>query len=121
MKLTFFGLIFAGVHALAGAATTTFPEGATVLTTAALQEAVAGKVFNVVADSGPDWRWEFKANGYFFINVGSLRDTGPWTAKESALCTEGKYIKASCNEVRQLGTNLYLKRDNGNVVPMTPK
>ena len=37
------------------------------------------------------------------------------------MCSEGKQIKSGCNEVRALGTDLYLKRDNGEVVKMTPQ
>ena len=121
MKRVFLGVAFAATHLLASAATTEFPDGATALSADELKEAVAGKVFDVVPDSGPNWRWEFKEDGHFFINVANMKDTGPWSTKDSALCTQGKYIGASCNEVRKLAPNLYLKRDNGNVVQMSPK
>lgn len=104
----------------AGAQTapTEFPEGATALTPDALQESLAGKVFTVAPATGTPWRWQFNGNGYFFINIGGFSDSGKWHTKDSALCSEGRHIKASCNEVRSAGGVLHLKRDNGEVVEL---
>ena len=95
-----------------------FPEGSVALAPAALTEAVSGKVFSVKTAQGAVWRWQFKPDGYFFINVGSFSDSGKWQAKDSTLCSEGRHVKYSCNEVRSLGGELLLKRDNGEVVKL---
>ena len=100
------------------AAAQEFPEGSAPLTQESLSTTVAGKVFSVKTAQGPAWRWQFKTDGYFFINIGSFSDSGKWTTKESALCTEGSKIKYSCNEVRNLGGDLMLKRDNGEIVKL---
>lgn len=114
-------LVATSAQAFAQTTPSTFPDDAAALAPAALQDALAGKVYAVKMATGPDWRWEFNANGYFYFNAGSFSDRGKWSVKDSTLCSEGKQIKASCNEVRQRGTALYLKRDNGDVVMMTPQ
>lgn len=104
----------------ATAQTTTFPDGAESLTQEALREALAGKVFSITPAKGPTWRWEFKTNGYFFLNVGSFSDSGKWSTKESSVCQDtGKNI--GCNEMRQKDGTLLLKRDNGEIVMFKPQ
>ncbi|MEN9539723.1 MAG: hypothetical protein RLZZ126_1958 [Pseudomonadota bacterium] len=98
-----------------------FPEGGAPLAPDALSGSVSGKVFAVKPAQGSVWRWQFDANGYFFINIGNFKDSGKWSAKDSALCTEGRQIKFSCNEVRMAGGSLYLKRDSGEVVKLEPQ
>jgi hypothetical protein len=95
-----------------------FPEAATTISPEALAAAVTGKAFSVKPAQGSTWRWQFNANGYHYINVGSFSDSGKWSIKESSLCSEGRQIKFSCNEVRAVGTDLYLKRDSGEVVKL---
>lgn len=121
MKLRVLPLLLAALQASAQSAPTTFPTEAVPLSPAALQEALAGKVYTVKLVDGTRWRWQFKADGSFYLNVGSFNGSGKWSTKESALCSEGRDIPASCNEVRQLGGDLLLKRDNGTVVTMSPQ
>lgn len=118
MKLLLTSLM-AALPAFAQPMPSEFPEGATPLSGDALKEALSGKVYAVKPTSGSTWRWQLNANGYFFINIGNFSDSGKWSTKDSTLCSEGKQIKASCNEVRALGNELYLKRDSGEVVKMT--
>lgn len=106
-------------RALAEPAPTTFPAEAVAIAPAALQETLAGKVYAVKLADGGSWRWQFKADGYFFFNSGSFSDSGKWSTKGTTLCSEGRKITASCNEIRQLGADLFLKRDNGEVIRMT--
>jgi len=108
-------------QAIAQPAPTAFPAESVGLAPAVLQETLAGKTYTVKLVDGTSWRWQFNSNGYFFFNSGNFSDTGKWSIKESALCSEGKKIKASCNEVRQQGADLFLKRDNGDIVMMTPQ
>jgi hypothetical protein len=103
----------------AHATPTEFPEGAMPVEESQLKELLSGKVFTVNVASGPAWRWQFNGNGYVFINIGSFSDGGQWRTQGSTLCTEGRKIKASCNEMRAVGNELYLKRDNGEVVRLT--
>ena len=119
MKAFAFSLLVATSLASAQSPTTEFPEGAVIVTQDALKESLSGKVYSVKPASGPSWRWQFNANGFFFINVGNFSDSGKWSTKDSTLCSEGKQIKANCNEVRIHNTDLYLKRDNGEVVKLT--
>ncbi len=117
MRQSHCALIFA--VAMSGpAAAQEFPEGSAPLTQESLSTAVAGKVFSVKTAQGPVWRWQFKADGYFFINIGGFSDSGKWTVKESTLCTEGSKINYSCNEVRSTGGELVLRRDNGEIVKL---
>ena len=111
--------VAAASQAFSQSAPTTFPTESVPLVPAALQEAIAGKTYTVKLVDGTSWRWQFNSNGYFYFNSGNFSDTGKWNIKESALCSEGKKIKASCNEIQQQGANLFLKRDNGDIVMMT--
>lgn len=92
-----------------------FPEAAEAPAAEALREALAGKVFTVKPSKGPDWRWQFDANGYFFINIGNFRDSGKWSTKEGSICHDSGRSKG-CNEVRSKDGVLYLKRDNGEII-----
>ena len=119
MKIAAIPFLVAVSLAFAQSVPTEFPQDAGTLTQDALQESLAGKVFTVKLSSGPDWRWQFNTNGYFFINVGTYSSSGRWSTKNSAVCSEFRRTTFSCNEVRALGADLYLKRDNGEVVKMT--
>ncbi len=113
--------LLAGCLASTAAIAEDFPDGSATLSPESVSAAVAGKVFSVKTAQGSTWRWQFKTDGYFFINIGSFSDTGKWTAKESSLCTEARQIKYSCNELRTVGQDLLLKRDNGEVVKLVPQ
>jgi hypothetical protein len=94
-----------------------FPAPSQPLTAAALKEAIAGKTFDVDLADGSHWRLEYKPNGYFFVNTGSgFNGTGEWRADEARLCSHLRGYPMSCNEVREAGGVLYLKRDSGEVI-----
>ncbi|WP_369641757.1 hypothetical protein [Acidovorax sp. A79] len=102
------------------AQTTDFPEGAEQLTQEALREALAGKVFSMTPAKGPDWRWQFDNNGYFFFNAGSYTNSGKWSTKDSTVCQDtGK--TTGCNPMRQKDGVLYLKRGNGELLTFKPQ
>lgn len=110
----------AATAAIAQTGPTEFPAGATVLTAAALQDLVVGKVYSVKLPNGVSWRMEYKAGGaYFFKSSRGLDTSGKWSIQEGKVCTEGEKLAPSCNEVRKLGDALLLKRDNGEIVTMT--
>ena len=119
--MTRFAYLFAGCLASTAAVAEDFPDGSATLTPESVSSAVAGRVFAVKTAQGSSWRWQFKTDGYFYINIGSFSDTGKWTAKDSSLCTEARQIKYSCNELRTVGQDLLLKRDNGEIVKLVPQ
>jgi hypothetical protein len=99
-----------------------FPDGATVLPTAEITQRFAGKIFTVKVRDNATWRIEYHANGYFFFNHSNgFSDTGEWNIQNGKLCSKGRKINASCNEVRLKDDILLLKRDNGDVVQFVEK
>lgn len=97
-----------------------FPADAKALAADALQQRVAGKVFNVKPATGAAWRLQFQANGFYFINAGNYSDSGKWRTEESMLCTAPQKRPPSCNDMRLAGDALYLKRDSGEIVKFEP-
>lgn len=93
-----------------------FPEGAAPLTAEALTAAVSDKVFWARPVRGPAWRMQFNASGYFYANVGNFADNGKWSVKDSTVCTEGRQIRAYCNEFQVKDGTLYMKRESGEVL-----
>ena len=101
---------------------TEFPADAQPVSADELARKLSGKVFNVELQNGMRWRLDYKANGYLFVNVSNGAATsGPWRAENSRLCTHMRGSSASCNEVREQGQRLYLKRDNGDVIVLDPQ
>jgi hypothetical protein len=96
-----------------------FPADSKPLTAAALKDAIAGRTFNVDLADGSRWRLEYKANGYFFVNTsGGFNGTGDWRAEDERLCTRLRGGDLSCNEVRNAGGVLHLKRNSGEVIAL---
>ncbi len=114
-------LLLLTTQAFAQTAPAEFPADATPLAAGALQDRLSGKVYSVKPADGSEWRWELKSGGTFFINIGSFSDYGKWRVEDSKLCSDGRKIKASCNEIRQHGSALLLKRDSGEIVEMVPR
>jgi hypothetical protein len=100
-----------------------FPDGTAALQPAQVTEQFSGKVFNVKLRDGTGWRFDFRPNGSFYFNHSSgASDSGEWKVEQSSLCTKGrKLIDASCNEVRFKEDQVFLKRDNGDVVEFVQK
>lgn len=99
-------------------APTEFPADAAPLSAAALKEKLAGKVFNVKLHNGDGWRLEYRTNGFFHVNVGSFSSSGPWDTDGSKLCAKLRGQDTACNEIRQSGDTLYLKRTSGEVIAL---
>ena len=99
-----------------------FPAEGTIAPAAALKERFAGKVYAVTLADGTRWRLDYKSNGYFFVDTSTgFRGTGDWHADDGKLCSRLRGGNASCNEVREVGEVIYLKRDSGEVIALTPK
>jgi hypothetical protein len=100
-----------------GALPVEFPAASKSVSAAVLKEAIAGKTFTVDLADGSHWRLEYKSNGYFFVNTSSgFNGSGDWRADEERLCTRLRGEALSCNEVRDVGGVLYLKRISGEVI-----
>ena len=116
-------LLAAATQAFAQSAPTAFPADALPLTPSALQQMLAGKAYTSKLTDGSSWRWQFNSDGSFFFNAENFRgrfaSAGKWSTKESTMCSEGREIPAGCNEIRQLGSDLFLQRKDGEVVRMT--
>ena len=96
-----------------------FPADSKPLSAGALKDALAGRTFNVDLADGSRWRLEYKANGYFFVNTSSgFNGTGDWRAEDERLCTRLRGGDLSCNEVRDAGGVLHLKRNSGEVIAL---
>ncbi|MCA0242680.1 MAG: hypothetical protein LCI02_17660 [Proteobacteria bacterium] len=121
MKAIVLPLLLACPLSWAQPAPSEFPDGAAAVTPESLKGFVSDKVFAVNASKGPPWRLQFNADGLFYVNIGYFSDTGRWTIKDGSLCTEAPKIRPSCNEVRAKGQELYLKRDNGEIVKLEPR
>jgi hypothetical protein len=92
-----------------------------MLTAEELKTAINGKVLLADYHSGQVWRIQFRADGYFFFNLGNFSDSGKWSVKESQVCTEGQKSGSNCGDYRMKDGNLYLKRPNGEVLKFTTK
>jgi len=99
-----------------------FPAEAQPVSASDLARKVSGRIFNVELHNGVRWRLDYKTNGYLFVNVSNgAAVSGPWRAEDGRLCTHMRGGSASCNEVREQGQRLYLKRDNGEVIALNPQ
>ena len=99
-----------------------FPADARPISADDLARKLSGKVFNVELQNGVRWRLDYKSNGYVFVNVSTGGTaSGPWRAEDGRVCTHIRGGSPSCNEVRDQGQRLYLKRDNGEVIALSPQ
>jgi hypothetical protein len=108
--------------ALAQAVPKEFPAEGTTAPAAALKERFAGKVYAATLADGTRWRIDYKSNGYFFVDTSTgFRGSGDWHTDDGKLCSRLRGANLSCNEVREVGEVIYLKRDSGEVIALLPK
>ncbi len=99
-----------------------FPADGTAPPAAELKERFAGKVYSVTLADGTHWRIDYKSSGYFFVDTSTgFHGTGDWHADDGKLCSRLRGANLSCNEVRDVGGVIYLKRDSGEVIALLPK
>jgi hypothetical protein len=99
-----------------------FPADAQPLSADAVTRKVAGKTFDTQLRDGTRVRLEYKSNGYLFINAaGGYANSGPWRAEDGRICSQMKGAAASCNEVREQGQRLFVRRDNGELIALDPR
>ena len=120
MKLAMCLLAWVPVVALAQATfPTVFPEGATVLEPAVLQQRLTGKVVTMTYANGANVRVEYKTD-YAYLNVGNATDSGKWRVDGAQVCVDWARFPTACFEARAVGDALYAKRaTNGEIVLMT--
>lgn len=51
--------------------------------------------------------------------IAGRSDTGTWRVEDGRICFEFKTWPSACNEARLVGSDIYTKRANGDVVPVT--
>lgn len=119
VALALFVLASTGACAQAGVPTE-FPAAATPLAADQLKARLTDRVYGAKMTDGSNWRFEWKGNGYFFIDTDrGYRDSGKWRAEDGKVCVEMQRSGNSCSDMRQAGDVLYLKRaSNGEVVPL---
>jgi hypothetical protein len=99
---------------------TEFHPDATTLSADALRERLSGKVFGAKLADGNNWRYDFKADGYFYLNAGGYRDSGKWRTEDGKVCFDMRKTGESCNEMRARGDALQTKRaSSGEVATLT--
>jgi hypothetical protein len=63
------------------------------------------------------WHVEYKTSGSFALKMNNgFSDAGDWKAEDGKICSKGRKIGSSCNEVRTKGDAIYLKRGSGEIV-----
>lgn len=97
-----------------------FPEGSTTPTSAELKQFLDGKVFTTKYANGVGMRYDFRSNGYIFVNVTTGANlSGKWSVKDGQLCTETQGA-GQCSDVRMAKNVLVLKRINGEIISFNP-
>ncbi len=103
--------------AIAFAAQSAFPEGSTTPAASDIQQRLAGKAFDIKLADGTQWHVQYGNGGdYDFKSSQGFADHGDWKAEDGKVCSKGSKIPYSCNDVRVKGDELYLRRDNGEII-----
>lgn len=100
-----------------------FPPDVTTPDAAAIQQALAGRSFNVVPAQGASFRLQFQSGGYVYLNTDrGFQDSGTWRAEDGQWCFEFQRSGKGCNPTRTKDQQLYIKRvSNGEVVALVPR
>lgn len=103
-------------------AQTEFPPGARAPTAAEIVSLLRGKSFTVANPNGSSTRVDHAADdsGGLTAYFAGRTDSGTWRAEDGRICFQFQVLPSNCNEVRLLGSELYMKRSNGDVVRVTP-
>jgi hypothetical protein len=99
-----------------------FPEGSSVPSNDEIKKYLEDRVHDTKIADGTTWRLEYKSNGYFFVNTSrGFNGDGKWQVEDEKLCGQLKGRDRGCNEVRMHKGFLLLKRDNGEIIQITPR
>ena len=98
-----------------------FPAGARAPSAAELATLLRGKSTNAPLSNGGTIRVDYAADSNNLkVFVAGRSDTGTWRAEEGGrVCFEFKVFTSACNDIRLVGQDVYARRANGDVVPMT--
>lgn len=120
MKSLFLCILTAALSTLATAQTSStgaFPSDAVAASASEIQQRFAGKTFDVKLADGGSWHVEYKGDGSFRLKMNNgFSDTGDWKTEDGKICSKGRKIGSSCNEIRTQGDTIFLKRDSGEIV-----
>lgn len=96
-----------------------FPDGATPIPDATLKEKLSGKTFAQFSSDNVKWTYEYKDNGFFKLSsTSNVLQTGTWRAENGKLCTQPRAMAMVCGEARVAADVIYVRRENGEVVPL---
>ena len=98
-----------------------FPAGARAPSAAELATLLRGKSTNAPRANGGTIRVDYAADSNNLkVFVAGRSDTGTWRAEEGGrVCFEFKVFTSACNDIRLVGQDVYARRANGDVVPVT--
>ena len=99
-----------------------FPPGARAPAATEAASLLRGKSFTLANPNGSSTRVDHAADasGGVAIYFSGRSDSGTWRAEDGRICFQFQVLPSNCNEVRLLGSELYMKRSNGDVVRVTP-
>ena len=118
-----------GAALLAGCASgppprTDFPPGARAPSAAEAAGLLRGKSFNLANPNGSSIRVDHAADasGGVAIYFSGRSDSGTWRTEDGRVCLDGfRAMPSVCNDVRLVGSDIYVKRANGQVVQSVPR
>lgn len=97
-----------------------FPAGVRTPSAAELAALLRGKSTRTPMPDGSTVRADYAAEGnHLTIYAAGRSDTGTWLAEDGRVCFEFKVFRSACNDIRLAGQDIYAKRANGDVVPVT--
>ena len=96
---------------------TEFPAGAKAPSAAEVTNLLRGKSF-VAGGVRTDYAKE--GNGAT-VYISGQSDAGTWRTEDGRVCYELKTVPSACNDMRLAGKDIYIKRDNGQVVQLVPR
>ncbi|WP_175716579.1 hypothetical protein [Burkholderia anthina] len=108
-------LLLSPVIAFAGPAD--FPEGSAAPGAPDIQQRLSGRTFDIRLADDTQCHVRYGNNGdYDFKSSQGFTDHGDWKAGDGRICSKGRKIPHACNDVRVKGDDLYLTRDNGEII-----
>ena len=108
--------------AAAPPATSDFPAGARAPAAAELTTLLRGKSYNMTGARGDTIRSDHAATANeLTIFFRGRSDSGTWRAEDGRVGYQVKVVPSVCNDVRVAGTDIYLKRNSGEVVRLVPR
>ena len=101
-----------------------FPPGARAPAAAEATSLLRGKSFTLANPNGSSTRVDHAgdASGGVAIYFSGRSDSGTWRTEDGRVCLDGfRALPSVCNDVRLVGSDIYVKRANGQVVQSVPR